>query len=143
MVQVDVITGDPRHRRWTIEEKQSILAAAFAPGAVVREVARRVNVSTGQLYTWRKQLMTRLTAQNGFAQVVAVTEQPGPATPFPAQALPPLPAPKQACAPPSLPIFASDIPAIEIEVRGSRARLPLNVPPDLAAAVIRALVQRP
>jgi hypothetical protein len=48
MPQVDLITGESRHRHWTVEEKLSILAAAFAPGAVVREIARRANVSTGQ-----------------------------------------------------------------------------------------------
>ena len=41
-----MITGKQRHRRWTLEEKQSILAVAFASGTVVAHVVRRANVST-------------------------------------------------------------------------------------------------
>lgn len=68
MPQVDIISGDPRHWKWTVEEKLSILAAAFAPGATVREIARRANVSTSQLYTWRKKLMNNnQPGSNGFA----------------------------------------------------------------------------
>jgi transposase len=68
MLQVDIISDDPRHRKWTVEEKLSILAAAFAPGATVREIARRANVSTSQLYTWRKKLMNNnQPGSNGFA----------------------------------------------------------------------------
>ena len=81
MPQVDIITGDKRVRQWTQEEKLSIVEAAFAPGAVAAHMAKRVNVSTGQLYTWRKQLMSRKpSGGNGFARVVTVTETavPGP-----------------------------------------------------------------
>ena len=68
MPQVHVITGAPRQQRWSREEKESILAAAFAPGAVVRHVARRVNVSTSQLYEWRKELMPqKRNGQSGFS----------------------------------------------------------------------------
>ncbi len=60
------------------EEKQSILAAAFAPGAVTAHVAKRLNVSTGQLYAWRKELgrCAPLGDGHGFARVVAITETP-------------------------------------------------------------------
>ena len=75
MPQVDVITGAPRHRRWSVEEKQSLVAAAFAPDAVVAHVAQRANVSTGQLYTWRKQLTKQnRDGQRGFSRVVAVAD---------------------------------------------------------------------
>ena len=78
MPQVDIITGEARRRTWTQEEKQSILAAAFAPGAVTAHVAKRLNVSTGQLYTWRKELgrCAPLGDGHGFARVVAITETP-------------------------------------------------------------------
>jgi transposase len=96
MPQVDVITDAPRHRRWSLEEKQSILAAAFAPGAIVAEVARRANVSSGLLYTWRKELMAKKPA--GFSQMVTVADLSPPATPGP--------------------VLAHELPAIEIETRG-------------------------
>jgi len=39
MARVEVITGPERRRRWSDEEKRAIVAASFAPGAVVRDVA--------------------------------------------------------------------------------------------------------
>ncbi|WP_410051585.1 transposase [Bradyrhizobium sp. SZCCHNR2020] len=37
---VEVITSVQRRRRWTLEEKERIVAAALALGAVASEVAR-------------------------------------------------------------------------------------------------------
>jgi len=45
MAQVHVITGVARRRRWSQDQKQAIVAAAFAPGASVAAVARQVNRS--------------------------------------------------------------------------------------------------
>ena len=110
MPQVDIITGEPRHRQWTVEEKLSILAAAFAPGAVVREIARRANVSTGQLYTWRKRLMNNNQPAGGFAQIVRAADLPPvSAPPQPAASAPPPPA---VPAPPSM--LTHELPAIEV-----------------------------
>ena len=131
MPQVDIITGEQRVRSWTQEEKRSILAAAFAPGAVAAHVAKRANISTGQLYTWRKQLMRKKPAgENGFAQVVAVADRGPAALPSPGTAMPPLA------------VTACELPAIEIEVRGNKVRIPATMPAALAAAVVRALVRR-
>lgn len=130
MPQVDIITGDDRHRHWTIEEKQSILEAAFAPGAVTAHVAKRLNVSTGQLYTWRKQLMKKKPCgQNGFSQVVAVGNRPASAF-----------HPSSAAA--SMPVPACELPAIELVVRGHKVRIPATMPVALVSAVIRALLRR-
>lgn len=132
MPQVDIITGQNRHRRWTDEEKRSILAAAFAPGAVASHVAKRVNVSTGQLYTWRKRLLKDEPADSGFAKVVTVTN---------AHAIPSVPllsAPLETVS--TAPPRVAD--AIEIEVRGNKVRIPSNMPVALASAVVRALVRR-
>ena len=41
MGQVHVLTGPVRRRIWLPEEKAALVGAAFAPGAVVAEVARR------------------------------------------------------------------------------------------------------
>jgi hypothetical protein len=39
MTSVEVLAGPERRRRWSIEQKQSV-AAAFEPGAMVREVLK-------------------------------------------------------------------------------------------------------
>jgi len=148
MPQVDIITGEPRHRTWTIEEKKSILAAAFAPGAVAKEVARRANISTGQLYTWRKNLMKkRPETAKGFARVVTVSDQTAALPPPTVLALEPAPVaavstPARIIEPSGVAATACDLPATEIEVRGNKVRIPGSMPPALATAVLRALVQR-
>lgn len=56
MGQITVFSGPERRRRWSDEERLEILNEAFAPGACVAEVARRRDVSTALLYTWRRKL---------------------------------------------------------------------------------------
>jgi transposase len=53
MKEVTIITGVERRRLWREDEKQEILAAAFAPGAIVKDVARRFDVGTNTIYTSR------------------------------------------------------------------------------------------
>jgi transposase len=103
---------------WSIEQKQSIVAAAFEPGAVVREVARRCDVTASLIYRWRRDLRA---APNGFARVVVAPAGDGIAA---ALAMPAMP-------------------AIEIEFPGDApVRIPASVSPALAAAVVAALAQR-
>jgi len=56
MGQITVFSGPERRRRWSDEQRLRILTEAFAPGACATEVARRHEISTGQLYTWRSKL---------------------------------------------------------------------------------------
>jgi transposase len=58
MSRVEVLCGPERRRRWSPEQKQSIVAEAFALGASVCEVARRMDVVPGQIYRWRRDLRT-------------------------------------------------------------------------------------
>ena len=44
-------------RSWSLEQKLRIIGEAFSPGSSVTQVSERHDVSTGQLYTWRKQLL--------------------------------------------------------------------------------------
>ena len=67
MGQVHFFTGVKRRRRWSDDQKRAIVVAAFAPGAVVSEVARRAEVSTGLIYRWRNDLRPSI---SGFAPVV-------------------------------------------------------------------------
>ena len=115
MASVEVLAGPERRRRWSIEQKQSIVTAAFEPGAVVREVARQCDVTASLIYRWRRDLRA---AADGFARVVVA------------------PAGDGITAPPS-------IPAIEIEFPGdARVRIPASVSPALAAAIVEALARR-
>src|SRR5664279_6052500 len=55
--RIEVITrGEPR-RRWTADQKREIAAESLEPGASAITVARKHGISTGQLYTWRQQLL--------------------------------------------------------------------------------------
>ncbi len=112
MAQAILLTGQERRRRWSPDQRLEILEAAFAPGANVSEVARRFDVSTGLLYTWRCQA---LTVKDGPAFVPAtVLDVSG----------------------------GGDGGAATIVVdfaNGIKVRIASGVPCDLAAAVMRAL----
>lgn len=65
-----------RRRHWSDEEKLAILKETTQPGAIMAVVARRYGIGTGQLYTWRKQLLRG--AMAGFVPVeLAPTEPQG------------------------------------------------------------------
>jgi len=114
VARVEVLAGPERRRRWSSEQKQAIVAAAFAPGAVVRDVARQADVTPSLIYRWRRDLRA---AANGFARVLMAPSGDGIAVP--------------------------PMPAIEIELAGNaRVRISAAVSPALAAAVIEALARR-
>ena len=55
--RVEIITrGEPR-RSWTLAQKREIVAESFGPDLTPTEVARKHAISSGQLYTWRQQLL--------------------------------------------------------------------------------------
>ena len=55
----EVLIGSERRRRWSIPEKERILAEADEVGAVVAEVARRHDVTRQHIYQWRRELRRR------------------------------------------------------------------------------------
>ncbi len=63
-----------RRRNWSTEERLRIVRETLEPGVIVQAVADRHGVSTGQLYTWRKQMLA--TAMAGFVPVDVVPEAP-------------------------------------------------------------------
>ncbi len=63
-----------RRRRWSTEEKLQIVRETLRPGAVASVVAEQHGIGTGQLYTWRKQMLTA--AMTGFAAVDVSAESP-------------------------------------------------------------------
>jgi len=67
-VRGEVLAGPERRRRWSVEEKLRILAQSVAPGSSASLACRMHGISSGQLYTWRRQFRTgELT---GFAPVM-------------------------------------------------------------------------
>ena len=74
---IEVITGGERRRRWSWEQKQAIVAESVAPRASATVIARRYGFNTGQLYTWRRQMLRRVpavVAPAGFARVDVVED---------------------------------------------------------------------
>ena len=115
MGQVHILTGPVRRRVWRIEEKAALVDAAFAPGAVVSEVARRADVNPSLLYRWRRDLGA---GSAGFAEVMVA---PGGGS-----------AVEPVC-----------VDAIEVRLAdGAQVRIPAGTVPELAAAVIRAAAGR-
>lgn len=110
MAQVQVLTGPERRRAWSDEQKRAIVEATFTPGAVVSHVARQADVHSSLIYRWRRELRA---GSPGFAEVVV-----GPVS---------APSGERAS-------------AIEIAFAdGTRVHIPAGTPPELAAAVLKAL----
>ena len=83
MGQVAVYSGVERRRRWDDETRLKILSEAFSPGANISQIARRHDVSTGQIYTWRRKLLEAsagsapiASPDPGFAEAVLVDDPP-------------------------------------------------------------------
>jgi transposase len=87
--RIEVITRGERRRRWSLEEKQAIVAESLAPNASLTAVARRHEIGTGLLYAWRHQLLGRRSGEAArFARVDVLSEPhrlSGPVIAGPAQ----------------------------------------------------------
>jgi transposase len=70
-----------RRRNWPDEDKLRMVRESLQPGAVVQAVADRYGVSTGQLYTWRKEMLAA--AVSGFVPVTVTPEVPRVEAPAP------------------------------------------------------------
>ena len=71
---VEVRVRAVRRRNRSPEDKLRIVRETLEPGAVSKAVADRHGISTGLLFTWRKQMLA--TAMAGFAPVEVVPEAP-------------------------------------------------------------------
>src|SRR3954454_20711860 len=80
---VEVRVRPVRRRSWPDEDKLRMVRETLAAGAVVQVVADQNGVSTGQLYTWRKELLAA--AVSGFVPVAVAPEMPRIEAPAPAQ----------------------------------------------------------
>ena len=121
--QIDVITSVQRRRRWSRTEKERIVAAALAPGAVASEVAREAGIHSSQLFRWRQQLCERVSTPAAF-HPVAIASEPEIA------ALPPPTPPSERAS------------TVEIEfAAGARMRIIGAVDASTVSALIRVLAK--
>src|SRR6516162_4602364 len=79
--RLEIITRGERRRRWTSEQKREIVAESYGPELTPTEVARKHGISSGQLYTWRRELLglgasVMARAMPRFAEVEVATTPP-------------------------------------------------------------------
>jgi len=133
MQQITVFSGPERRRRWREEDRLRILGEAFAPGACVANVARRHDVSTGLIYTWRRKLRRKLPGPARSPSALRAEVYPelveGPGPTF-AEAV--------VIDEPKLGAAASAVIVIDLP-GGGRVSLAASTPPALAAAALKAL----
>ena len=80
--RIEVITGVERRRRWSWDQKRAIVEESLSPDASLAAIARKHEIGTGQLYTWRRQFLSpRVAGTGGFARVDMVGEPPRLAAP--------------------------------------------------------------
>jgi len=56
--RIEVIGRVSGRRRWTVEQKLTVLRDAFGPEGCVRTACERHDVGSGAIYTWRRQAMS-------------------------------------------------------------------------------------
>jgi transposase len=55
--RIEVITRGEGRRVWTLEQKRDVVVASLQPGFRPSDIARLHGINTGQLYTWRRQML--------------------------------------------------------------------------------------
>jgi transposase len=64
-MRVEVLGGVERRRRWSRDDKMRIIEETLAPGAVVTEIARRHDIATSLVFTWRRRARLATVASAG------------------------------------------------------------------------------
>jgi transposase len=114
MGQIRLMSGPERRRRFTEDQKRAILAAAFAPGASVADVARQADIGTGLIYRWRG-AFRRGDVAPSFSRALVVDDGEPPVGPTPAGT------------------------AIVVEISGARVQIGGAASTALVTATLRAL----
>ena len=130
--RIEVLTGPARRRRWSDDEKGRIVAEALVEGASVSEVARRWQVCSQQVFTWRREARKGHLALPGDALappfVPLVPEAPPVAADDDGREVTPHRAAMPATAP-----------SIEIRLAGALVRVPVGTDGALLTQVLRAV----
>ena len=144
--RIEVITRGERRRSWTPEQKREIAAESLEPGVSPVTVARKHGISTGQLYTWRQQLLRNAIggAANASPSFVRVDVVPMLARQDSAIPTPPEPAKAATAIEPS-PATPPSEPDGRIEImlsRGVSVRVDAKVDGSALRRVLAALERR-
>lgn len=79
MTTVEVITSVERRRRWSRDEKLRIVTESAQAGRTASQVARDHGIAPGQLFIWRRQLLSEAIASgiggDGFVPVAIANER--------------------------------------------------------------------
>lgn len=129
--RIEVVARVSGRRAWTVEQKLAMLRDAFGPGGSVRASIERHEVSSGLLYTWRRQAMSG-----------ELTGTSRPALPFFAEVRVGDPAPSATLATPS-PVPCTEVPgrmAIELP-SGVRVSVDASVDADALGRVLAVLTR--
>jgi transposase len=129
--RLEVVSTGAR-RRWTLEEKQRIVAESYGGPRLVSVTARRNRLSTSQLFTWRR--LAREGRLSGDAVPALV---PVEITSAPARASRCAPQPPSS---PPAPLARAGI--IEIELGGCRVRVDRDVDTEALQRVLELLRRR-
>jgi len=128
--RLEVVSTGAR-RRWTLDEKQRIVAESYDGSRLVSATARRNGLSTSQLFTWRR--LAREGRLGGDAAPllvpVEITSTPTPASAVVAQTRP-SPAKERA-----------KVGIIEIELSGCRVRVDRDVDTEALQRVLELLIR--
>ena len=145
--RVEFITRGDRRRVWAAEQKRAIALESLDPGTTPTAVARRYGITSGLLYTWRRQLREGQLGSApqpaaGFARVELAGGMPRLTAPEPVRPLPDPP-------PPDLPPQAPPVPTpphaglIEITLPGGASvRVDASVDGAALRRVLAALERR-
>jgi transposase len=106
---VEVQPGSLLRRRWSAEEKARIVEETLVPGARLSEVARRWQVCSQQIYSWRRAVCQDVKAE--------------PAKTTGSTALGFVPIIREVVPPATAPRVASAAPVIEIKLAGAVVRV--------------------
>jgi transposase len=55
--RIDIRVGVERRRKWSRDDRLRIVQETLVDGAVIADVARRNEVASSLIYTWRKQTL--------------------------------------------------------------------------------------
>jgi transposase len=82
--RLEILTGPGRRRRWSAEDKARIIAETLVPGARVSEVARRWQLSSQQVFGWRRAARLAMTTATAGSPIttgfVPIVTEGGPVT---------------------------------------------------------------
>lgn len=123
--RIEMLTGPGRRRRWSADEKAVIVAETLVPGARVSDVARRWQVCSQQVFTWRRDARSDRATVPGDQAVSSI-----PAF---------VPILTEAAAAPVTPTVTSVAPAIEVKLAGAVVRVASGMDGTTLTTVLRAV----